>query len=121
MEREQASNALPQVPAHEADASCSGKAIAGESNSDARPLVADVYNLTVLVHRFQDGGTSARSANLPLASVEAASVRDAMSQLVRSAKKLIHEHVSCDNSIPWIDPPEEPSESESRFMVPLHL
>lgn len=80
-----------------------------------------VYNLAVLVQSIAAGPTVARAANLSLEVVEAESVREALSQVVESAKALIAEHVAHGRQIPWVDPPREPTESESRFMVPLHL
>ncbi len=92
-----------------------------EGSSSARMTTAEVYNLTVFVQHFSEGGTLARAANLPLDRAQAATVRDALSQLVSAAKQLIADHVSQDRPIPWTDPPSEATDGESRFMVPLHL
>ncbi len=80
-----------------------------------------VFNLTVLVHQSASGETVARSANLAVAEVQAASIRSALSQIVAASKALIAEHLASDRQIPWVDPPATPTEAESRFMVPLHL
>ncbi len=80
-----------------------------------------VYNLTVLVQQLESGEMRARAANIAIEDVRAGSIRGALSQMVAATKSLIAERVARDESIPWIEPPVEPSESESRFMVPLHL
>lgn len=80
----------------------------------------DVYSLIVLVTKLDGQRTSARCGNLELPAVEAATVREALSKLVKTAKSLIIELSAAKQPIPWIEPPNEPSESESRFMVPLH-
>ncbi len=87
-----------------------------------RPTEAvGVYNLMVLVRQWKDGGTSARAANLPLAEVRTETVREALSGLVASAREAIADCIARDAPVPWITPPLEPAECESRFMVPLHL
>lgn len=85
------------------------------------PANSQVYNLTVLVLQTESGDMQARAANMELAQIEAASIRDALSQMVSAARRLIAEHLGNQSPIPWIDPPAEASESESSFMVPLHL
>jgi hypothetical protein len=86
-----------------------------------RAETAGVYNLMVLVRQWKDGGTSARAANLPLAEVRTDTVREALSTLVASAREVIADCIAKDADVPWIAPPVEPEECESRFMVPLHL
>ena len=93
----------------------------GDSTSLPRTEAVGVYNLMVLVRQWKDGTTSARAANLPLAEVRTETVREALSSLVRSARDLIGESLSRDAQVPWISPPIEPEQCESRFMVPLHL
>ena len=80
-----------------------------------------VYNLMVLVRQWKDGGTSARAANLPLPAVQTETVREALSGLVVSARELIAGCLARNAQVPWLAPPLEPEECESRFMVPLHL
>ncbi len=80
-----------------------------------------VYNLMVLVRQWKDGGTSARAANLLLAEVRTETVREALSKLVASAREVIADCIAQKTEVPWIAPPNEPEECESRFMVPLHL
>ena len=80
-----------------------------------------VYNLMVLVRRWKDGGTSARAANLPIPEVRTETVREALSGLVTSAREVIADCIARDAQVPWIAPPIEPDECESRFLVPLHL
>ena len=75
----------------------------------------------VLVRQWKDGATSARAANLALPEVRTDTVREALSGLVASARELIAGCISKDSNVPWIEPPIEPEECESRFMVPLHL
>ena len=93
----------------------------GEAIGLPRVEAVGVYNLMVLVRQWKDGGTSARAANLPLAEVRTETVREALSSLARSARELIGECLSRDAEVPWVAPPIEPEECESRFMVPLHL
>ena len=81
----------------------------------------NVFNLAILVSQSAMGQTNARAANLPLECVEAATVREAMSMIVQAARVLIANHLEDDNSIPWIEPPTEAQDGESRFLVPLHL
>ncbi|MEM7476590.1 MAG: hypothetical protein AAF483_16505 [Planctomycetota bacterium] len=82
---------------------------------------AKVYNLTVLVRVRENNPVTARAANLTLTEVEASTIRQALSQLVESAKIKIREQLDRQAEIPWIDPPNEPAELESRYVVPLHL
>lgn len=82
---------------------------------------AQVFNLTVLVRTGEKVPVVARAANLSIPEVEAQTIREALSQLVGAAKKEIGERASNSDSVPWIDPPNEPTESESRYLVPLHL
>ncbi len=84
-------------------------------------LSDQVYNLMVLVRQSAGGETVARSANLAVEEVHAASVRAALSGIVAASKALIGEHLALDKAVPWLDPPATPAESESRFMVPVHL
>ncbi len=86
-----------------------------------RTEVVGVYNLMVLVRQWKDGGTSARAANLPLQEVRTDTVREALSGLVANAREVIADCIARDADVPWISPPLEPEECESRFMVPLHL
>lgn len=83
------------------------------------PVATEAFSLTVLVRTAGDL-TTARAANLPVPVVEASTVREALSQIVQSAKQVIRENMAAGKQVPWIDPPEEPRETESRFMVPLH-
>jgi hypothetical protein len=92
-----------------------------DQHSNPRAEGTDVYNLMVLVRQWKDGGTSARAANLPMREVQAETVREALATLVAGARELIADCLAHDNHVPWIDPPSEPEECESRFMVPLHL
>ena len=88
------------------------------------PLPVDqaaVYNFVVLMQFSEDGNHCARSANLPLPDVWANDARDAMMELVRQAKELIKDCVARDRMIPWIEPPLSPSDTESRFLIPIHL
>jgi hypothetical protein len=96
-----------------------------ETSTDRSPIprteAVGVYNLMVLVRQWKDGGTSARAANLPIPEVRTETVREALSGLVASAREVIAECIAKDADVPWIEPPIEPEECESRFMVPLHL
>lgn len=80
-----------------------------------------VYNLLVLVRRSPEGSTWARAANLPIRDVQQSTVREALQAVVEQARSLIRECLAKDAQIPWIDPPSLPEDSESRFMVPLHM
>ncbi|MCR9295629.1 MAG: hypothetical protein NXI32_23165 [bacterium] len=79
-----------------------------------------VFNLVVFVKAWE-GAVVARAANLAVPEVRAATMREALSGLVQNAKSLIEAKISQANTIPWTDPPSEPGETESRFVVPLHL
>lgn len=96
-----------------------------ESSTERSPIprteAVGVYNLMVLVRQWKDGGTSARAANLPIPEVRTETVREALSGLVASAREVIAECIAKGAEVPWIVPPIEPEECESRFMVPLHL
>ncbi len=100
-----------------------------ESTTQSPPLkspvgrteAVGVYNLMVLVRQWKDGGTSARAANLLLPEVRTDTVREALSGLVASAREVISDCIARNVEVPWIAPPNEPEECESRFMVPLHL
>lgn len=90
-------------------------------NAFPRPEAVGVYNLMVLVRQWKDGSTSARAANLPIPELQTGTVREALAGLVVSARELIGECLARDAQVPWISPPLEAEECESRFMVPLHL
>ena len=79
-----------------------------------------VYNLVVLVQR-QAASTRARAANLAIAAVEAPTVRAALNALVQQARQLISAQQSAGSEVPWITPPDEATDGESRFLVPMHL
>ena len=79
-----------------------------------------LFNLVVLV-RTQDKRVSARAANLAIPSTESSTIRDALSQLVTVAKTQLSQWVAQQESIPWIEPHEQANDSETRFVVPLHL
>ena len=99
----------------------SSKESSGERSLLPRTEPVGVYNLMVLVRQWKDGGTSARAANLPIPEVRTETVREALSGLVTSARKVIADCIARDAQVPWIAPPIEPEECESRFLVPLHL
>ena len=81
----------------------------------------NVFNLTVLV-RAQDGvAVSARAANLDLPIVEENTLRAALNRIVGMAKGEIERQLGVSNEIAWVQPPLEPNEMESKFVVPLHL
>lgn len=86
-----------------------------------RPEAATVYDLHVLVCRIAADETRARSANLPLPEQRATTVREALQLVIDEARTLINDCLARDRQIPWVDPPESPEESESRFVVPLYL
>lgn len=86
-----------------------------------RPDAVGVYDLHVLISRIAVDETRARTANLPLPERRAATVREALQLVIDDARKLIHDSLSRDNHIPWIDPPALPEDSESRFVVPLTI
>lgn len=90
------------------------------TNADHPPQPA-VYNLTVLIRHVADGKLVARTANLHMPEIESDTVREALSAAVKAAKALIHSKSLESQDIPWIAPPHTPQESESRFVVPLHL
>lgn len=96
-----------------------------ESSTDRsqhpRTEAVGVYNLMVLVRQWKGGGSSARAANLSLPEIQTETVREALSGLVASAREVIANCIASDAEVPWIAPPIEPEECESRFMVPLHL
>lgn len=89
-------------------------------DSGSLPIqAAKVYNLVVLVESTSSG-VRARAANLKIGVCSGDTIRGALSKLVESAKAMLRE-LQDDSQIPWIEPPESPGESESRFVVPLHL
>ncbi|MFN3190742.1 MAG: hypothetical protein ACE361_09490 [Aureliella sp.] len=91
-----------------------------EEGNPARDV--PVYNLVALV-RTEATGISATAANMNLDSVSAGTVREALSRLVSIAKSTLAsaERPTASDSSFWIDPPREAEESETRFVVPLHL
>lgn len=97
------------------------QSLSATDKSSPRHDTLDVYNLLVLVRQYKEGGTSARAANLPISEVQASTVREALATLVASARQLISECLAEDTVVPWISPPVEADEADSRFMVPLHL
>lgn len=90
------------------------------TKTDHSPQPA-VYNLTVLIRHLDDGKLVARTANLQMPEIQSNTVREALSAAVKAAKALIHSSSVESQDIPWITPPHTPQESESRFVVPLHL
>ncbi|MFK7735092.1 MAG: hypothetical protein AB8B50_03625 [Pirellulaceae bacterium] len=92
-------------------------------DSDAKPEAVQVYNLVALVENSTDGAAvKARAANMNLDPVQAGTIRNALNKLVVNAKAALR-NVSADAGEHglWIEPPQNPLESETRFVVPLHL
>ncbi len=91
------------------------------ASETARPDSSQVYNLTVLIGTGNQKPVKARAANLDLPPIEATTVRDALSQISKAARELIRQCTENNTEVPWVHPPYDAKQAESRFMVPLHL
>lgn len=94
-----------------------------EKTGNEQPESVPVYNLVALVETAgSNAAVRARAANINLDPVQASTIRDALNKLVTNAKAILHAANSePEADSPWIEPPNTPSESETRFVVPLHL
>ncbi len=92
---------------------------------DAKPSVP-VYACLVYVCHQEDGTVSGRVANLAAGdsgSIQASgnSERDVLAQLTREFKSLVFTMHEENQEIPWVDPPQPPSENEQVRSIPVHL
>lgn len=84
-----------------------------------RPEAASMFDLEVYISRTADGQTRGRAANLAVADIRAATVRETLQLLIDAARKVINESITRGAAIPRITPPNQPDDAESRFIVPL--
>ena len=81
-----------------------------------------VFNLEVLMSKIPvEGMFRIRIGNLHLESIEKSSTRDAIACIVTDAKKLVKQCVASGQPIPWRDPADQPTNGETRMLVPIHL
>jgi hypothetical protein len=94
-----------------------------DRDGEIKPEAVQVYNLVALVETSaSNAAVRARAANINLDPVQASTIRDALNQLVLNAKAMLRNaSAEPEASKPWIEPPLTPLESETRFVVPLHL
>ena len=77
---------------------------------------------TCVIHVLdRAGGVTARVANLPDLNCEAATERDALSQLVTRFKQSIRGMAEEKAEIPWIEPPLAAADEERTRWIPVHL
>ncbi len=83
----------------------------------------NVPTFTCLVYLSQDesGASIARVANLDSLLASGASPRDAMARVCREFKDRVRTAYAAGETIPWIDPPEEPMPGEQIRAIPVHL
>jgi len=80
-----------------------------------------VFNCIVHVSRNEDGGVSARVANLPNIACSASSERDALARIVKEFKLLVKQFSEQKSPIPWVDPPSPKEPDEQSRLIPVHL
>lgn len=90
------------------------------SESDCSPV--PVFNcIVILGAQDSQGKRTARVANLKGLEVTGTSERDLLHAITRKFKSLVQQHSEQQTTIPWIDPPEQPRDGESRRFIPVHL
>ncbi|TWU25506.1 hypothetical protein [Bythopirellula polymerisocia] len=87
---------------------------------DSRPNVP-VFVCLVYVHQNEDATVTGRVANLAGIETSGSSEREVLGKLVREFKARVSTLFAAGQEIPWIDPPQAPSESEQVRSVPVHL
>lgn len=80
-----------------------------------------VFNCIVHVSRNEDGGVSARVANLLNIACSASSERDALSRIVKEFKQAVKQFSEQGGPIPWVDPPSPKEPHEQSRLIPVHL
>jgi hypothetical protein len=80
-----------------------------------------LFDLEVLICRVAEGASRGRAANLSIAEVRAATVRETLQLLIESARRVIRDSLARGDTIPQIEPPSQAEETESRFVVPLAM
>ena len=102
--------------------------MSSNENDSSLPLnkpAASVPTFACLVYLSQDesGNSVARVANLANLQATGATPRDALMRVCREFKEIVRgAHAAGEaDTIPWIDPPEEPKSGEQVRSIPVHL
>ena len=91
------------------------------SKPDGAPTNVPTFVCLVYLSQDQSGTTHARVANLDSLQASAATPRDAMARVCREFKERVRAAYAAGETIPWIDPPQEPSPEEQVRSIPVHL
>ena len=99
------------------------------SDSDSLPLISDsdcspvpVFNCCIILSKDPSATkVLGRVANLSGLSSIGSTERDVLMQLTKQFKQTVQTLTERGQSIPWIDPPEQPAAGESQRFVPVHL
>ncbi len=79
------------------------------------------FGCIVYVSSSIDGRVRARVANLCGLAVEAATERDALSQLVPLFRQHVRSRLESGGAIEWIEPPLPIGDGEKKRFLPVHL
>lgn len=81
-----------------------------------------VYNCQALVAAKNSAGiVVARAANLPEATGQGASEREALQGLVTAFKAAVSRYAASGETIPWRNPPTPPQPNETLRWIAVHL
>lgn len=94
------------------------------STKDASlPIGADppAFGCVIYLSRRDSGGVHARVANLEGLAIDAADERSALGKLVPMFRERLAAFVEKGEEIPWIKPPSQKLDGETKRFLPVHL
>ena len=90
--------------------------------SEAELNPVPVFNCIVILEKPDDKGCrTGRVANLGGISSTGFSERDILTAIVKKFKASVQEYSANNQEIPWIEPPQKPSDGEVQRFIPVHL
>lgn len=87
---------------------------------DDRPVVP-VFTCLVYVHKNDDATVIGKVANLVGIEASGASERDVLGKVTREFKSRVSKMLEEGRKIPWVEPPQPPTDNEQVRSVPVHL
>ena len=90
------------------------------SEADVNPV--PVFNCHVILGVADDRGRmKARVANFPDITAEGSTERDVLTLVMKQFKQAVQQLRADNKPLPWINPPETPSDDEAERFIPVHL
>lgn len=90
--------------------------------SEAELNPVPVFNCIVILEKPDDSGRRmGRVANLGGVTASGFSERDILTAIVKKFKAAVQEYTAAKQEIPWVEPPESPSDGEVQRFIPVHL